>query len=125
MNPEEGLIIRLFSDRYYFMESIKNIYDWNTQEGFPSKYFVYDTKEQSFSGYTIYNGDFTTKKEIYMSMIKPISHEITSWNSLEAYQLVESYNKGELKGKLKEIASELDEDSNPVIMLIKQKNRSL
>ena len=60
-----------------------------------------------------------------MSMIKPINHEITSWNSLEAYQLVESYNKGELKGQLKEIASKLDEDSNPVIMLIKHKNRSL
>lgn len=122
MNPEEGLIIRLFSDRYYFMESIKNIYDWDTQEGFPSKYFMYDTKEQSFSGYTVYNGDFTTKKEIYMSMIKPINHEIASWYSLEAYQLVESYNKGELKGKLKEIASKLDEDSNPVIMLIKNKS---
>ena len=125
MNPEECLILRLFSDRYYFMESIKNVYDWNAQEGFPSKYFVYDTKELSFSGYTIYNGDFLAKKEIYMSMIKPINHEITSWNSLEAYQLVESYNKGELKGKLKEIASKLDEDSNPVIMLIKHKNRSL
>ena len=92
MNPEECLILRLFSDRYYFMESIKNVYDWNAQEGFPSKYFVYDTKELSFSGYTIYNGDFLAKKEIYMSMIKPINHEITSWNSLEAYQLVESYN---------------------------------
>ncbi len=121
MNPEEGLIIRLFSDRYYFMESIKNIYDWNTQEGFPSKYFVYDTKEKSFSGYTIYNGDFSVKKEIYMSIIKPVSHEITTCNSLEAYQLVESYNKGELKGKLKEIASKLDEYSNPVIMLIKHR----
>ena len=56
-----------------------------------------------------------------MSMIKPINHEIASWYSLEAYQLVESYNKGELKGILKEIASKLNEDSNPVIMLIKYK----
>lgn len=123
MNPEEGLIIRLFSDRYYFMESIKNVYDWDTQEGFPSKYFMYDTKERSFSGYTIYNGDFITKKEIYMSMIKPINHDIASWYSLEAYQLLESFKKGELKGKLKEITSELDEDSNPVIMLIKHRMR--
>lgn len=123
MNPEEGLIIRLFSDRYYFMESIKNVYDWDTQEGFPSKYFMYDTKERSFSGYTIYNGDFTTKKEIYMSMIKPVNHDIASWYSLEAYQLLESFKKGELKGKLKEITSELDEDSNPVIMLIKHRMR--
>lgn len=123
MNPEEGLIIRLFSDRYYFMESIKNVYDWDTQEGFPSKYFMYDTKERYFSGYTIYNGDFITKKEIYMSMIKPVNHDIASWYSLEAYQLLESFKKGELKGKLKEITSELDEDSNPVIMLIKHRMR--
>lgn len=121
MDPEDCLIIRLLSDRYYFMESIKNVYDWDTQKGFPSKFFVYDAKEQSFSGYTVYNGDFTTKKEIYMSMIKPVNHEIASWYSLDAYQLVESYNKGELKGKLKEIASKLDEDSNPVIMLVKNK----
>ena len=59
MNPEECLILRLFSDRYYFMESIKNVYDWNAQEGFPSKYFVYDTKELSFSGYTIYTVSYT------------------------------------------------------------------
>lgn len=121
MDPEDCLIIRLLSDRYYFMESIKNVYDWDTQKGFPTKFFVYDTMEQSFSGYTVYNGDFTTKKEIYMSMIKPVNHEIASWYSLDAYQLVESYNKGELKGKLKEIASKLNEDSNPVIMLVKNK----
>lgn len=84
---------------------------------------MYDTKERSFSGYTIYNGDFITKKEIYMSMIKPINHDIASWYSLEAYQLLESFKKGELKGKLKEITSELDEDSNPVIMLIKHRMR--
>lgn len=121
MDPEECLIIRLLSDRYYFMESIKNVYDWDTQKGFPGNYFVYDTKEQSFSGYTVYNGDFTTKKEIYMSTTHLVSHEIKSWYSLDANQLVESYNKGELKGRLKEIASELDEDSNPVIMLVKNK----
>jgi hypothetical protein len=42
-------------------------------------------------------------------------------NVLEAYQLVESYKRGELKGKLKEIAATLNEESNPVIMLIKHK----
>lgn len=121
MEPGEYLVIRLLSDRYYFMETIKNVYDWNTRKGFPSNYFVYDTKEQSFSGYTVYNGDFTTKKEIYMSATKIVSHEIVSCYSLEAEPLVESYKKGELKGKLKEVAAALDEESNPVIMLIKHK----
>jgi len=36
-------------------------------------------------------------------------------------QLTEDYKKGILKGKLKEIAATLREDSNPVIMLIKHK----
>ena len=121
MDPGEFLIIRLLSDRYCFMETIKNVYDWNTQKGFPTNYLVYDTKERSFSGYTVYNGDFTTKQEIYMSATKLVSHEIESWYLLEADQLVESYKKGELKGKLKETAATLNEESNPVIMLIKHK----
>jgi hypothetical protein len=61
------------------------------------------------------------KKEIYMSALSPVNHEIESWQPLEAYQLVESYKKGELKGKLKEIAAKLDADDNPVIMPIQHK----
>ena len=58
-----------------------------------------------------------------MNVLMPVNHEIESWQSLEAYQLVESYKKGELKeGKLKEIASKLDAEDNPVIMLVKHKN---
>jgi len=36
-------------------------------------------------------------------------------------QLVEAHKKGLLKGKLKEIAATLDEEDNPVIMLVKHK----
>lgn len=56
-----------------------------------------------------------------MNWLRPVNHEIESWQPLEAHQLVESYKKGELKGKLKEIAATLDEEDNPVIMLIKHK----
>jgi len=52
---------------------------------------------------------------------KPVNSEILSWQPLQAHELVETYEKGKLKGRLKEIAAELDEDSNPVIMLIKHK----
>ena len=38
-----------------------------------------------------------------------------------AYELVEANEEGKLKGRLKEIASTLDEEDNPVIMLMKQK----
>jgi hypothetical protein len=122
MDPEVFLMLRLLSDRYIFMETIKNVYDWNTGTGFPKTFFMYDKQEKAFSGYAVYNGDYTAKKEIYMNWLRPVNHEIESWQSLEAHQLVESYEKGELKeGKLKEIAATLDEESNPVIMLIKHK----
>jgi hypothetical protein len=121
MDPEIFLVLRLFSDRYIFMETIKNVYDWNTRRGFPKTYFMYDRQEKAIGGYTVYNGDFSNKKEMYMSVTSPVNHEIESWYPLEAHQLVESYKKGELKGKLKEIAATLDEDSNPVIMLLKHK----
>ena len=121
MSPEIMLILRLLSDRYYFMETISNEYNFNTKTGFSKTYFMYDKQEKVFSGYVVYNGDFMIKKEIYMSLLKPVNHKDELWQRLDAYQLVESYKKGELKGKLKEIAATLNEESNPVIMLIKHK----
>ncbi len=52
----------------------------------------------------------------------PVNSEIENVTTLDAFRLVEIYEKGQLKdGQLKEIASRLDKDDNPVIMLIKQK----
>ena len=121
MNPEVFLILRFFSDRYYFMETIKNVFDFSTGKGFSRTFFMYDRQEKAFFNYTVYNGDYTIKKEIYMNWLRPVNHEIESWQALDANQLIESYNNGELKGKLKKIAATLNEDSNPLIMLIKHK----
>jgi hypothetical protein len=52
---------------------------------------------------------------------KNINGGIVFWQKIESFELVESYEKGELKGKLKEIAAELDAEDNPVIMLVKNK----
>jgi hypothetical protein len=117
MDPEICLYVRFISDRYCFMETIENKFN----KRFPTKFLMYDRQEEAFFRYTVYNGDFSTKKEIYMNMLKHINNESMLCQSLEAHQLVESYEKGELKGRLKEIAATLDEDSNPVIMLIKHK----
>lgn len=51
------------------------------------------------------------------------SEEIAAFQILEAYQLVDAYKKDELKGELKEIASGLNEGSNPVVMVMKYKNK--
>ena len=118
MEPKVFLLLRLMSSRYYFMETIKI----RTVTDYPQTFFVYDTQEKGFFSYKVYNGDYTIKREIIMNRLFPVNHEIASWQKLEAFQLIESYKKGELKdNKLKEIAAKLNEEDNPVIMLVKHK----
>ena len=121
MNPEVYPVLRLVSDRYYFMESIKNVYDFSKDEGFPKKYFIYDTQEKDFFSYIIYNGDYTYKKELYMVMLTPANSKGELWAALEAFDLRKEYEKGKLKGKLKDVAATLGEDDNRVIMLVRSK----
>jgi len=68
----------------------------------------------------VYNYDYSNKKTVSM-MRKTINNEIAFYQMFGADVLVESYKKGELKGKLKGIAENLKEDDNPVIMLVKYK----
>jgi hypothetical protein len=120
MTPEVFLLLRVFSDRYYFMETIKNEFSFESNDGFPRTFMVYDRQEKAIFNYTVYNGDYSTKKEEYMNA-RPVSHEIESWQSIEPFRLIEANEKGELKGKLKEVAEKLAEDDNPVIVLLKHK----
>ncbi len=121
MNPESFLTLKLVSDRYYFMESIKNVYDFSKEDGFPRTYLVYDTQEKDFFRYIIYNGDYSYKKEFYMVMLTPINSKGELWATINAFDLCEDYKKGKLKGKLKEVAATLGEDDNRVIMLVKHR----
>lgn len=121
MDPEVVLILRLLSDRYYFMETVKNEFNFESNTGFSKTYLMYDNQERTLFRYTVYNGDFTIKKEMYMSLLRPANDNNESWQRLDAPQLVEAFQVGALKGRLKEIASALNEESNPVIMLIKPK----
>ena len=123
MDPGVFVVLRLISDRYYFMETVKNVWDFGNDSGFPRTFFMYDRQDKSFYEYTVYNGDYSTSKEFYMNDLRHVNQEIESWRRIEAYQLVEANEKGELKGQLKEIAATLDEEANPVIMLIKHKKQ--
>lgn len=82
---------------------------------------MYDKEEKALFQVVVYNNDYAEKRPVAMTA-KSINREIESVTSLNASRLVEVYKKGQLKdGKLKEIVSKLDEEDNPVIMLVKQK----
>ena len=123
MIPEIFLFPGVFTDRYFFLQTVKKEYDFTTNSGFPRTDLVYDQQEKAIYEYTVLNADFSTKKLVNMV------YEITLINDdgiafvqrLEAPDLIEANENGELKGKLKEIASTLDEESNPVLMLARYK----
>ncbi len=125
MVPENFLILRLISDRYYFMETIKNVWDFSENEGFSRTFLMYDKQEKEFFKYNVYNGDYLIKKEVYMNTFRIVNNQNELCCPLEASELVDAYKKGLLKGKLKEIAATLNEESNPVIMLIKHKSKHI
>lgn len=119
MTPEVFLFPGIMTDRYYFMQTVKKEYDFETEEGLPTTDLVYDKQEQKISKYTVANTDFSERTEDMSS--RSINNEIASAQTLQAHELVEALGKGKLNGKLKEAASKLNEEDNPVIMLIKHK----
>lgn len=120
MDPEVFLFLSVVTDRYCFMGTVKKEYSFSTGKGFPATYLIYDRQEKAIFRYTVHNNDYSYKNIVNM-VLSPESDEVAFYHKIEAYGLVDSYKKGELKDKLKEIAATLDEDSNPVIMLIKHK----
>lgn len=117
MNPEVFLLPSLFTDRYYFMVAIEKTMEFSTVN------LMYDKQERALYKCNVHNGDYTHKEQAYLNSRRPINGDIPSWQYLEAADLTRDYKRGRLKGKLKEIASQLSEDDNPVIMLMKHKQK--
>lgn len=121
MVPEVFLYMGICTDRYYFMQTVKNVFNFEKGNGFYTDELVYDKEEKALFQVAVYNGDYAEKRPVAMTAA-PVNSEIEDVTTLDAFRLVEIYEKGQLKdGQLKEIASRLDKDDNPVIMLIKQK----
>ena len=120
MNPEIFLFPIILTDRYYLLQTLKKEYQQGLPGSFPTTKLAYDKFEKKVYEYIVYNNDYITKNEIefWYSLRNP---EIVYFKRIEAHELEEANEKGELKGKLKEVADGLDEDPNPVIMLIKRK----
>lgn len=114
MNPEVFLFPTMFTDRYYFLEAVEKTMEFRSTD------ILYDKQEQKLYKYKIYNSDYTNEQEAFLKS-RPLNGKIPTWQYLEAWELVKDYEAGKLKGRLKEVASNLNEDDNPVIMLIKHK----
>ncbi len=120
-NPEVLLSMGALTERYYFFKTKKNEFDFASRRGFSSSVLMYDRQENAIFEPTVINRDFVKGESVDM-ISHPLNNEIVAFQNLEAPDLVEAYNNNELQGKLKEIAVELDEVSNPVILVMKYKS---
>lgn len=123
MKPAKFLLPCIFTERYYFMKTITMEIDHTLQGDFPTTRLAYDKEKGTIFEYTAYNDDFITKVPVNFTMHETTNSEIAFCQKLESNELLEAYAKGELKSPLKEIAATLNEDSNPVIMLVKYKQQ--
>ena len=119
-DPEILLTIGALTERYCFIQTIKKIFDLTKGRGFPTSNLMYDKQEKALFEVTVLNGDFEKKTKLDMTS-SPINGEIITYQTIAANRLVEAYKNNGLRGQLKEIASQMDEESNPVIMLLKSK----
>lgn len=118
MNLQVFLFPTAITDRYYFMNVTKKEFNPEIAGGFPRTDLVYDKKGKKLFKYSLYNNDYKSKEEVHF-FSKPENNKILTCQFLNAANLVEAYENGELKGKLREITAELDEEDNPVIMIAK------
>ena len=122
-NSEAFLALEILTERYYFLYAEKMEPEFprpNLME-FPRTFLMYDRHDQNIYEYTIHNDDYSSKIRVNMS-VRTKDSEIAFSQKIEAHKLVEALEKGELKSdKLKEIAAKLDNEDNPVIMLVKHK----
>ena len=129
MSRKAFLFPGIITDRYYFMIVLKEDTSgaeppWPKMTNDPvmtTTNLVYDKQERIIFEPIVYNGDFLNQKRVSMFQKTADNSEIAFWLKIEAEELVEAYQKGELKGQLKEVAAMLEVDSNPVIMLVKYK----
>ena len=118
----------LLTGRYYFLQTQKKEPEarGTTLDDavlfYPKTYLVYDRQEKAIFEYKVFNNDYANKITVNFMEQRTGHEEIAFWQKIEAYQLKEDYENGQLKGsKLKEIAAKLDAEDNPVIMLVKHK----
>lgn len=115
------------TDRYIIWDIVEKKIDTQQIRSFiEGQHIFFDRQTGEINEVEFINTDFTSPLDI-----KRIHHELGRHTSdipanyalqpISTDLLVELYNEGKLRGKLKEIASKLNEEDNPVLMVVKFK----
>ena len=127
MDTEVYLYLGVQTDRYCFMQTVDNRFDFEKNTGFVTTELVYDKSEREIYEYLAHNNDLVDGNP--MNLVNQIIYNLRVFNKndiaftarLHASDLIEAYKENKLRGQLKEIAATLGEEDNPVIMVAKYK----
>ena len=111
------------TQRYFFFHTVKKEYDFEKGIGLPETSYLYDDYKKQFYLQDIYDTNYVAEKKID---IQPVLTQYNTDNNamikvLQADDLIELYHEEKLKGKLKNVAALLQEEDNPVLMVIRFK----
>ena len=116
MTPPILVGVDLITNRYIFINTVEK----NPNEGrLKQTSMVYDKQSADFYQLNLLNKDCSYKRFINMYGSELLHN--TGISSMGAEYLLQDYKAGKLQGELKQIASKLKEDDNPILMLIKFK----
>lgn len=115
MSTEIFVFPKVLTNQYSFVERVKK------ENQFTTTYLVHDNNKRTWNEYTLYNEDYVNSNPVNLFAWRTTNDQIGYWHKIDASQLLDALAKKELTGKLKDIASTLNEDSNPVIMLATDK----
>ena len=117
------LMLRGANKRYYFFKRQQALLEFqgNAATDPKSTYIAYDRKSKEIVQPTFTNNDYLSQ-DIPMSKILQCAGDTSQcYLLLEAFKLKEALEEGKLKGELKAIAEKLDEEDNPVLMVVEFK----
>jgi hypothetical protein len=122
LNPPVFLFSGKETARYHFMKTIvKDYVDIESLKNAKTAHLTYDKETEEIWEQEFYNDDYTDKRTFFLvnHSGNNVSNDINQYVTLiQADELAESYEKKEVQGKLKEIASKIDFEDNPVVMVV-------
>lgn len=106
--------------RYYFFKRQQALLEFqgNAATDTKSTYVAYDRKRKETIRPTFINDDYPSLNITLDKLMQCAGSANRCYLLLEAFKLKEALEAGKLKGELKAIAEKLDEEDNPVVMVV-------
>ncbi|MDL2256268.1 6-bladed beta-propeller [Parabacteroides sp. OttesenSCG-928-K15] len=124
LDPELFMYCSMESRDYLFLYTVEKYFVEGSRDFFTQKHLMYDKKEGKVYEQDLSNDDFEREAPFHISP-QTTSFSPTNRNvyvtPLQAADLLDAYANNQLKGRLKEIAATLDEEDNPVLMIVRMK----